>query len=223
MTVLVRSVRFVTLAATSVLIGFFVLITVATFEAQRKSWSRDFLPSLSITSAWQPHRTYTPSIEAALVLLSTVRPEQVAFLRQRGLPILFVPQKTMTEAGCGADDIACTVYATSSIDVPNQPHLPARELAVALSHEIFHAQHHDPLRSRMVKPLWQRVLTGDEETQAHRFSLLTAKRLGIGVSDAAIPYLWLDAIVWGWPIGELILSVCLIVLLSFVLSAVAAI
>ncbi len=207
--------RFVAFAATGVLIGLLSILAIATLTAQYNSWSRDFLPPLSRTTAWQPHRRYPPSVEAALLLLLAVRPEQVVFLRERGIPILFMPPKAMSEAGCSAGDIACTVYATSSIDVPDNSVLPARELAVALSHEIFHVQHHDPMSPHRVRHLWRRLLSGDEESQAHRFGLMTARRLGLGLSNSAIPYLWLDTIEWDWPLGEVVFSAALIFLLFF--------
>jgi hypothetical protein len=74
----------------------------ATFDAQHKSWPRDFMGPMHPTSEWQANRRYQPAIEAALLQMGSIEPERLRFARARGIPIKFLTDLEMQAAGCSA-------------------------------------------------------------------------------------------------------------------------
>ena len=182
----------------------------ATYYAQRRSWSRDFAGPMHATPEWQPNRSYEPATEAALTLMGSVEPERLRYLRTRGIPIKFLTDAEMQAAGCSPGDWACTELGRAQIDVLASERFKAPELAAALSHELFHCEHHDPFTQHKVRPLISRVFLGDEEAEAHRASLKAARGLGVPMFGGDMEALGLDYVLWFWPLGTM--AFCVFVL-----------
>jgi hypothetical protein len=120
------------------------------------------------TPAWQPQRTYGPDIEQALTILSTIDNGEVAYLRSRGNPIVFIPGRKGTMGSTTAEGV---------IELPNLFQGKPPEIAVVLSHEIFHAERHDPFQTPPEYSPWRRIFWQGEEESAHSKSLRVAAQL----------------------------------------------
>lgn len=129
------------------------------------NWWEDGRGPNRLTAAWKSGRLYTTDIESALAILETTDMAEVNYLRSRGNPIQFVP---------GSEGRMGDTMPDGMIELPNRLQGYPAEIAVVLSHEILHAERHDPFVLAPKPPLLHRLLWRGEEADAHTKSLLTA-------------------------------------------------
>jgi hypothetical protein len=93
---------------------------------------------------------------------------EVRYLRSRGNPIEFV---------AGVEGVMGDITPLGVIEVPNRFIGKPAEIAVVLSHEILHAERHDPFGTPAEYSPWRRLFWHNEEEVAHNKSLWTAMML----------------------------------------------
>jgi hypothetical protein len=145
-----------------------LFLSFLTSNIKEHNWWEDGHGPYPRTSAWIPHRRYSPDVEQALTILQCVERDQVLYLRSRGNPINFVP---------GSRGRRGATTERGEIELPERFRGNPTAIAVILSHEIFHLQRHDPIVVPREYPLWRRILWHDEEEAAHWKGFWTAVRL----------------------------------------------
>jgi hypothetical protein len=68
-----------------------LFLSFAPVAIKKHNWWEDGRGPYLRTSAWIPHRRYSPDVEEALTILQGVDAAEVLYLRSRGNPIIFVP------------------------------------------------------------------------------------------------------------------------------------
>jgi hypothetical protein len=145
-----------------------LFLSFAPVAIKKHNWWEDGRGPYLRTSAWIPHRRYSPDVEEALTILQGVDAAEVLYLRSRGNPIIFVP---------GVQGRAGDTTPLGVIELPERFRGKPTAIAVILSHEIFHAERHDPIVVPREYPLWRRLLWHDEEEAAHCKGLWIAVKL----------------------------------------------
>jgi hypothetical protein len=145
-----------------------LLLSLAPVAVKKHNWWEDGRGPNLKTSAWQPYRRYSPDVEEALTILQGTDAAEVLYLRSRGNPIIFIP---------GVKRRAGDTTPLGVIELPERFRDEPAAIAVILSHEIFHAERHDPIAVPREYPLWRRLLWHSEEEAAHCKGLWTAMKL----------------------------------------------
>jgi hypothetical protein len=145
-----------------------LILSFAPVAIKKHNWWEDGRGPNLRTSAWIPRRRYSPDVEEALTILQGVDAAEVLYIRSRGNPIIFVP---------GVQGRAGDTTPLGVIELPERFRGKPTAIAVILSHEIFHAERHDPIVVPREYPLWRRLLWHNEEEAAHCKGLWTAVKL----------------------------------------------
>jgi hypothetical protein len=154
-----------------------LLLSFAPVAIKKHNWWEDGRGPNLRTSAWKPYRRYSPDVEEALTILQGTDAPEVLYLRSRGNPIVFVP---------GVKGRAGDTTPLGVIELPERFRDEPAVIAVILSHEIVHAERHDPIVVPSEYPLWRRLLWHNEEEAAHCKGLWTALKLSF-----KYPSVWL--------------------------------
>ncbi len=112
------------------------------------SWWYNAVTDLGVRAVdkgnWMPFRAYTPEIERALGLLSTVRPDQYEYIKRNGVPIQQLPTTKFNDFGCNARTAyGCTNLDLGAIAINETQKEDAIFQAAIISHELVHIQHGD--------------------------------------------------------------------------------
>jgi hypothetical protein len=145
-----------------------LILSFAPVAIKKHNWWEDGRGPNLRTSAWEPSRRYSPDVEEALTILQGTDAPEVLYLRSRGNPIVFVPGV----AGRAGDTTPLGV-----IELPQRFRDKPAAIAVILSHEILHAERHDPIVVPHEYPLWRRLFWRTEEEAAHCKGFWTALKL----------------------------------------------
>lgn len=145
-----------------------ILVFCLPAGVKQRNWWVDGLRLNQHTAEWKPFRLYSDDIERALTILASTDESKVAYLRTRGNPIIFVPRVEGTLGDTTPEGV---------IEISDHFRGKPPEIAVVLSHEIFHAERHDPYARPARYSMVRRIFWRGEEDQAHTDSLWTAIRL----------------------------------------------
>ena len=138
--------------------------------------------------------------------LVALSPDEVRFLRGRGIPIHILTPEQMNLSGCPNGSIGCTRHIDSSINVMAAAASSPVSLAVVLSHELTHCRLHDQAADLTVPSAWSRLFWRNEESKAYVAGLVTARRLQLPQLSGPLAGWWFDYLVWFWPAGSMLLS-----------------
>ena len=136
---------------------------------KHNDWREDGLGLDRRSAAWSSGRQYRSELEDGLAILNQIEPRQVAYLRSRGNPILFIP--------CANWRRGYTSNPEGVVHICQQYRSDPVEIAAVLSHEIVHLERHDPDTRPSEHSFLRRFLGYTEEQEAHWQSLKTGSRL----------------------------------------------
>ena len=103
---------------------------------KHNDWREDGLGLDRRSAAWSSGRQYSSELEEGLGILNQIEPRQVAYLRSRGNPILFIP--------CANGRRGYTSNPEGVVHICQQYRSDPAEIAAVLSHEIVHLERRDP-------------------------------------------------------------------------------
>jgi hypothetical protein len=135
---------------------------------KQEAWWEDGRGPNHRTAEWLPYRRYSNDIEEGLAILGKTNNADVQYLRSRGNPIHFIP---------GTSGRMGDTTPEGVIELPIRLRDRPVEIAVVLSHEIFHAERHDPIEPPPEHSLLRRLLWHSEEEDAHTKGLWMAIKL----------------------------------------------